>query len=108
MLRIVVGELRCGKLCTPEGLILVVTSYELRSSGLFWHQRFDDVLRDMGFVQSKAEADIWMRENDGLYEYFAVYVGDLLIAAMNPKEIVQTLQERHGFKLKGVGLLTYH
>ena len=24
MLRIVVGELRCGKLCTPEGLILVV------------------------------------------------------------------------------------
>ena len=24
VLRIVVGELRCGKLCTPEGLILVV------------------------------------------------------------------------------------
>ena len=25
ILRIVVGELRCGKLCAPEGLILVVT-----------------------------------------------------------------------------------
>ena len=93
-----------------EGHTLLIDKalYGLRSSGLCWHQRFADVLRDMGFVQSKAEADIWMRENDGLYEYIAVYVDDLLIAARNPKEIVQTLQERHGFKLKGVGPLTYH
>jgi hypothetical protein len=38
-----------------------------------------------------------MKEND-----------DLLIAARNPKEIVQTLEEQHKFKLKGVGPLTYH
>jgi hypothetical protein len=43
-----------------------------------------------------------------VYEYIAVYVNDLLIAAQNPKEIVDTLQEKHGFKLKGVGPLTYH
>ena len=93
-----------------EGHTLLIDKalYGLRSSGLCWHQRFSDVLRDMGFSPSKAEADIWMRENDGLYEYIAVYVDDLLIAAKNPKEIVQTLQERHGFKLKGVGPLTYH
>jgi Reverse transcriptase (RNA-dependent DNA polymerase) len=55
--------------------------YGLRPSGLCWHQRFSDVLRSMGFTPSKAESDIWMRENKGLYEYIAVYVDDLLIAA---------------------------
>jgi hypothetical protein len=49
-----------------------------------------------------------MREGDGVYEYIAVYVDDLLIAARNPEDIVQTLQEIHGFKLKSVGKMTYH
>ena len=77
--------------------------YGLRSSGLCWHQIFSDVLRPMGLVTSKAEADICMRESNGLYEYIAVYVDDLLIAAKDPKAIVQTLQDSHGFKLKGIG-----
>jgi Reverse transcriptase (RNA-dependent DNA polymerase) len=71
------------------------------------HKGFADVLRAMGFIPSQAKADIWMRENNNLYEYIAVYVDDLLIAAQNPKEIVQTLKEQHKFKLKGVALLTY-
>jgi hypothetical protein len=49
-----------------------------------------------------------MREGDGVYEYIAVYVDDLLIAARNPEEIVQTLQEIHRFKLISVRQLTYH
>jgi hypothetical protein len=66
------------------------------------------VLRAMGFIRSKAKADIWMRENNNLYEYIAVYVDDLLIAARNPKAIFQTLEEQHMFKLKEVVPLTYH
>jgi Reverse transcriptase (RNA-dependent DNA polymerase) len=62
----------------------------------------------MGFIQSKAETDIWMRENKGLYEYNAVYVDDLLIVARDPGEITRTLENAHKFKLKGVGPLTYH
>ena len=49
-----------------------------------------------------------MRENNGLYEYIAVYVDDLLIAARNPSEIIEVLKEKYKFKLKGVGPLTYH
>jgi hypothetical protein len=49
-----------------------------------------------------------MRENNGLHEYIAVYVDDLLIAAREPWEITSTLQESHKFKLKGVGLLMFH
>jgi hypothetical protein len=89
-------------------LLIDKALYGLRSSGLCWHQRFSDVLRSMGFVQSKAESDIWMRESDGLYEYIAVYVDDLLIAARHPEEIISKLKEEHKFKLKGVGPLTYH
>jgi Reverse transcriptase (RNA-dependent DNA polymerase) len=82
--------------------------YGLISSGLRWHEKLTDVLRSIGFDQCKAEADIWMRKNDGLYEYIAVYIDDLLIAARNPNEIVKVLNKNHRFKLKGVGPLTYH
>jgi hypothetical protein len=70
--------------------------------------KFADVLRALGFIPIKAKVDIWMRENNNLYEYIAVYVDDLLIAVSNPKEIVQTLEEQHKFKLKGVGPFSYH
>jgi Reverse transcriptase (RNA-dependent DNA polymerase) len=69
---------------------------------------FANVLRSMGFVQSKAESDICMREYNGLYEYIAVYVDDLLIAAKTPVGITRMLENTHKFKLKGVGPLTYH
>jgi hypothetical protein len=46
----------------------------------------------MGFTPSKAEADIWMRENGGLYEFIAVYVDELFIAARYPNSIVQNFK----------------
>jgi hypothetical protein len=95
---------------TLEGNTMLIDKalYGLRSSGLCWHQRFADVLRSIGFIQSKAESDIWLRENNGLYEYIAVYVDDLLIAARRPNEIIKLHQADHKFKLKVVGPLTYH
>jgi Reverse transcriptase (RNA-dependent DNA polymerase) len=62
----------------------------------------------MGFNPIKADADIWMRQSNGLYEYIAVYVDELLIAARDPNEIIIALSEKHKFKLKGVGPLTYY
>jgi hypothetical protein len=62
----------------------------------------------MGFFPCKAEPDIWMREKNSMYEYIAVYVDDLAIAAKNPKEITDTLMKKHTFKLKGTGPIKYH
>jgi Reverse transcriptase (RNA-dependent DNA polymerase) len=86
-----------------EGHTLLIDKaiYGLRSSGLCWHQRFADVLREIGFTPSKTEADtpskaedyIWMREGDGVYEYIAVYVDDLLIAARNPEDVKNTSRD---------------
>jgi len=92
-----------------EGHILIIDKalYGLRTSGLRWHERFADTLRSMGF-NSRADPDVWMREKNGVYEYIAVYVDDLCIAAHDPQSITNELIDKHGYKLKGVGNLSFH
>ena len=89
-------------------LIIVKALYGLKSSGLRWHERFADTLREMGFEVSKADPDVWMRLNNKVWEYIAVYVDDLCIAAKNPQEICDTLTQKYKYKLKGVGTLSFH
>ena len=72
----IVGDQVFGDL---EGHTMIIHKalYGLRSSGLRWHERFADTLRDMGFKISKADNDVWMHRTDDVYEYIAVYVDDL-------------------------------
>ena len=66
-------------------------------------------LRDFGFVPSKADEDIWMRDMKTHYECIAACVDDLMIASKNPQEIIDyLLGEPINFKLKGTGPVTYH
>jgi len=74
--------------------------YGLCTSALWWHEKFTDCLRSLGFEPSQAEPDIWMCRVDDHYEYVAVYVDDLAIAMKNPKAITDVLTSCHGFKLK--------
>jgi len=85
-----------------EGHVLVIR-YGLCTSGLRWHECFADCLREMGFTPSKAEPDIWLCPNGSKYEYIAVYVDDLAIAAADPRKIVDVLINHYKFKLKGTG-----
>jgi hypothetical protein len=82
--------------------------YGLKSLGKRWHERFFDILCDLGFTPSKADSDVWMRRVGNLYEYLAVWVDDLCIASKDPKGIINALQEHAQLKLKGVGPLSYH
>ena len=93
-----------------EGHILIISRalYGLRSSGARWHDRFADCIRELGFFPCKAEPDIWMRKKGNLYEYVAVYVDDLAIAMKDPKEFTDLLEQKHQFKLKGTGPISYH
>jgi hypothetical protein len=49
-----------------------------------------------------------MRKNGNVYEYIAVYVDGLAIAAKDPKSITDILMDMHKFKLKGTGPISYH
>jgi Reverse transcriptase (RNA-dependent DNA polymerase) len=93
-----------------EGHILVISKalYDLRSSGARWHFRFADCIRELGFFPCKADPDIWMRKNGNIYEYIAVHVDDLAITMKNPKEFTNILENKHKFKLKGTGPITFH
>jgi hypothetical protein len=61
----------------------------------------------MGFVPSKAEDDIWMRDKAD-HEYIARYVDDLTIASRDPKAITDALVETYSLKLKGTEPIAYH
>jgi hypothetical protein len=89
-------------------LIIVKALYGLRTSGLRWHERFADCLRNEGFSPCKAEPDIWMRLNGDLYEYVATYVDDLCLGMLDPKSFTDTLQKKYNFKLKGTGPIDFH
>ena len=91
-------------------LVMYKALYGTRSGGACWHDKFFDILHDMGFKPSKADPDIWMKSSkDGShYEYIAVYVGDLAICMKDPKSFCDTLKEKYKLKLKGVGPINYH
>ena len=84
--------------------------YGTRSGGACWHDKFFDILHDMGFKPSKADPDIWMKSSkDGShYVYIAVYVDDLAICMKDPTSFCDTLKEKYKLKLKGVGPINYH
>ena len=91
-------------------LIMIKTLHGTRSGGARWHDRLFDILQELKFKPSKADPDVWMRPEPGgtCYEYIAVYVDDLAIAAKDPQAFCNELKKRYNLKLKGVGPLEYH
>ena len=108
------------KLCTIAGpefkelqghpLIMIKALYETHSGGARWHDRLFDILQELKFKSSKADPDVWMRPEPGgtCYEYIAVYVDDLAIAAKDPQAFCNELKKGYNLKPKGVGSLEYH
>ena len=95
-----------------EGYILVFLKelYGLNSSGKRWTELIHSILKDMKFTPSKADPCIWLRKapNFKCYEYIAVYVDDLFIAAESPSAIIDIFKTKYHLKVKGYGKLNYH
>ena len=91
-------------------LIMIKTLHGTRSGGARWHDRLSDILQELKFKPSKADPDVWMRPEPGgtCYEYIAVYVDDLSIAAKDPQAFCNELKKKYNLKLKGIGPLEYH
>ena len=64
-------------------LIFIKTLYGLKSSGKRWAEVNHGILKHMKFTPSQANPCIWLRKSPNLtsYEFIAVYVDDLCIAA---------------------------
>ena len=89
---------------------MIKALYGTHSGGARWHDRLFDILQELKFKPSKADPDVWMRPEPGgtCYEYIAVYVDDLAIAAKDPQGCCNELKKKYNLKLKGVGPLEYH
>ena len=93
-----------------QPLIMIKALHGTHSGGARWHDRLFDILQELKFKPSKADPDVWMRPEPGgtCYEYIAVYVDDLAIAAKDPQPFCNELKKKYNLKLKGVGPLEYH
>jgi hypothetical protein len=63
--------------------LIVKALYGLKSSGRQWHKCLSDILRGLGWLSSRFDADVWYRLNvkTDLYEYIGTHTDDLLIVA---------------------------
>jgi len=93
-----------------EGHVLIISKalYGLHSSHLQWSEPLADVLCSMGFFPSKAEKDIWIRDEGDHYEHVAAHVDDLMIASRIPEVVVTALVNEFNFKLKVIGPTEFH
>ena len=98
-----------------HSLVLVKALYGLRSSGLEWSRAMAQTLKAEGFKPSLADPDVWMRKHPAkdIWEYVCVYVDDLAIAMVDPRQFLDKLktpidQGGYGYKLKADGPLSFH
>lgn len=82
--------------------------YGLCTSAARWAEALSLVLQQINFKQSKADMDIWMRKNDDVWEYIAVYVDDLIVIAKDAMAVLNEVKLKGKFDLKGVGKPEYY
>ena len=80
--------------------------YGLKTSAARFHEPLSSKLRKMDFHPSKADFDLWMKQNGDHYEYIATYVDDLLVFSKDPMKIIEEIKNE--YDLKGVGKPEYY
>ena len=100
-----------GKDCSKV-LILTRALYGLKSSGAAWRAKLAETLASMGFVSTRADPDVWIKEQkyenrpETYYEVILVYVDDVLAISENPQNLLDALAEVYVLKEGSVGAPT--
>jgi len=84
-------------------VLVVHAMYGLKSSGAAWHAKFSETLRDMGYLPTYSDPDVWYRpatKNNGFeyYDYILVYVDDILVVSAELMPIMKTIQQAYRLK----------
>jgi hypothetical protein len=90
--------------------IIVRALYGLKSAGAsFRHHLADYLLRELGYVSCKADADIWLKaetrpaEGFKYYSYILCYVDDVLCVHHNSMGQIRAINKRFPLKAGSVG-----
>ena len=81
--------------------------YGQQTAGARFHECLSETFLRMGFTPSRADPDLYMREQDDHYEYIARYVDDLLVFSHNPEDIVKEVKKEFLIKDKNIGKPEY-
>ncbi len=87
-------------------LLIDKALYGPKTSGARFRESLADFLRDLGWVPSYADNDVWMKDCGDYWAYICTYVDDLIVMHKDPMSIVKILENR--YTLKGVGTPEYH
>ena len=87
------GGTECGEY---KGKVLIVVRllYGLKSAGSYWFAALAQVLKDLDFISTLADPDVWIREafyEDGFkyYEMLFVYVDDILAVSHKATNVIK-------------------
>jgi hypothetical protein len=92
----------------------VCALYGLTISGASWRARIAHTLSDMGFVPSRGDPYVWVRQafnqmtQASYWEYLLVYVDDLLAIGMEPRATLNILELDYNYVLKYFGPPTHY
>ena len=84
-------------------MILKKAVYGLQSAGSSWHHTLAKTLEEIGFVPSRADPDVWLKEatkptGERYYQWITCYVDDLLAISHDPKSIMANIAKTYDFK----------
>ena len=77
--------------------------YGLKSSANAWHGMLSDFIRTLGFVPTRYDEDVWIRQREAKdgYDYICTHVDDFMIVARNPQRWLDPLQQHFVIKHAG-------
>jgi len=87
-------------------LVIYKSIYGLKSSAARFHEHLSERLKLLGFLPSKADPDLWIKNCGDHYEYVARYVDDVIAFSKDPMKIMKALEET--YVMKGVGIPQYY
>ena len=79
--------------------------YGLRTSGGRWAERLSDDLLALGWIMSKGNVGIWMKDMGSYWAYLTTWVDDIIVFDKDPMITINQLKER--YILKGIGKPEY-
>ena len=81
-----------------EGSIVLIKKalYGLATSARQWSLTLGDAIKNMGFVPTRADPDLWIKHDTkaGKYEYIATYVDDIIIVSRDPMKYIDIIKSK--------------
>ena len=84
-------------------VLIVRALYGLKTSGAAFHAHLAQSLRDLGYLPSPADNDVWIRAavkpcGFEYYEYLLVYVDDILCVSHEPRKTMNQIEKMYRLK----------